>query len=143
MQEGKVSFNTVATCSKCHVVNNIGKEVGPNLTEIGSKLSKQAMWESILFPSAGISHNYETYSVVLNDGNVINGIMISQTPEAVSIRTIEAITHNIKVSDIDEIIKQKISLMPADIQKVLTVDELVNVVEYMMTLTKKTTAASE
>ncbi|MDA1213263.1 MAG: c-type cytochrome, partial [Planctomycetota bacterium] len=143
VQEGKVSFNTVATCSKCHVVNNIGKEVGPNLTEIGSKLSKQAMWESILFPSAGISHNYETYSVVLNDGNVINGIMISQTPEAVSIRTIEAITHNIKVSDIDEIIKQKISLMPADIQKVLTVDELVNVVEYMMTLTKKTTAASE
>ncbi|MEX0728957.1 MAG: PVC-type heme-binding CxxCH protein, partial [Planctomycetaceae bacterium] len=38
-QEGKVAFNTVATCSKCHVVNNIGKEVGPNLTEIGSKLS--------------------------------------------------------------------------------------------------------
>ncbi|MFN0195165.1 MAG: PVC-type heme-binding CxxCH protein [Planctomycetaceae bacterium] len=142
-ENGKIAFNTVATCSKCHVVNNIGKDVGPNLTEIGSKLSKQAMWESILFPSAGISHNYETYSAVLNDGNIINGILLSQTAEEISIKTIENITHTIKQADIDEIIKQKISLMPADVQKLLTVDELVDVVEYMMTLKKKTTAAAK
>ena len=56
---GKIIFDGVGTCAKCHVVSGKGIEVGPNLTEIGTKLTKLAMYESILFPSAGISHNYE------------------------------------------------------------------------------------
>ena len=62
---GKLVFETTGTCAKCHVVNGQGKEVGPNLSEIGSKLSREAMFESILYPSAGISHNYETYLLLL------------------------------------------------------------------------------
>ena len=79
---GEQVFRQAGTCAKCHVVKDHGDEVGPNLSEIGDKLSPQAMYESILFPSAGISHNYETYSVILNDGNVVTGIVTSQTDEA-------------------------------------------------------------
>ena len=62
--EGRILFNTTATCVKCHKVDGIGKDVGPDLTEIGSKLSRHALYESILYPSAGISHNYETWTIV-------------------------------------------------------------------------------
>ena len=67
---GKEIFNGIAKCNTCHVVNGAGKEVGPNLSEIGSKLSREAFFESILFPSAGISHNYETWTASTVDGNV-------------------------------------------------------------------------
>ncbi|MFP6766134.1 MAG: PVC-type heme-binding CxxCH protein, partial [Planctomycetaceae bacterium] len=67
---GKVAFETTGTCAKCHQVNGTGKDVGPDLSGIGLKLSRTAFYESILFPSAGISHNYESYSVILNSGNV-------------------------------------------------------------------------
>ena len=60
-------FHTTGTCIQCHQVNGLGKEVGPNLSEIGKKLTKQALFESILYPSAGISHNFETW-VVGDDG---------------------------------------------------------------------------
>ncbi len=49
---GKMVFAKAGTCAKCHVVNGEGKEVGPNLSEIGKKLSREAIYEAILYPSA-------------------------------------------------------------------------------------------
>lgn len=127
----------VAKCNTCHIVNNVGKDVGPNLSEIGSKLSRQAMWESIIYPSAGISHNYETYTAQLADGTVFTGLLISETADSVTLRNNEAITKTIARKDIEEIVKQKVSLMPADLAKTLSIDEMNDVVEYLTTLKKK------
>ena len=133
---GKSIFETTGTCAKCHIVNKQGKDVGPDLSEIGSKLSRTAFFESILFPSAGIAHNYEQYSVVMDDGNVVAGLLISKTDEAVTIRNKDGINRTIPTGDIDEIVKQKISIMPADLQKLLSEQDLVDVVEYLQTLKK-------
>ncbi|MDB5386344.1 MAG: dehydrogenase, partial [Planctomycetaceae bacterium] len=130
-------FATTGKCASCHVVNDQGKEVGPNLTEIGSKLSRQAMFESIVYPSAGISHNYETYLAVLKDGTSFNGILVSDADKTVTLRNIEAITKTIAKSDIEDLVKQKLSVMPADLAKLLTVEELTDIVEYLTTLKKK------
>ena len=61
---GKELFADKATCSKCHIAGAKGRDVGPNLSEIGSKLGKDALLVAILDPNAGISHNYETYLAV-------------------------------------------------------------------------------
>ncbi len=134
----KVFASQLAKCSSCHIVNGQGKEVGPNLSEIGSKLSRQAFFESIIFPSAGISHNYEMYTAQQKDGTVFSGIMISETDDAVTLRNAEAITKTIKKADLEEpLVKQKVSIMPADVAKQLSQEELVDVVEYLATLKKK------
>jgi putative heme-binding domain-containing protein len=128
---------TTAKCNTCHVVNNQGKEVGPNLSEIGSKLSRQAMWESIIFPSAGISHNYESYVLETKSGTVANGLKISEDAESITLRGADALNRVFKKSDIEEIKKQEISLMPADLAKAVSVEELSDIVEYLTTLKKK------
>ncbi|MCH8830947.1 MAG: c-type cytochrome, partial [Planctomycetes bacterium] len=135
-------FNTTGNCAKCHQVNGLGKQVGPDLSEIGKKLSRRAMYDSILFPSAGISHNYETYIVALESGNTVNGIVVSRTAKSISLKGADAIVRTFKTSDVEFIRKQNVSLMPADLQKTMTADELVDVVAYMMTLKKavKTTS---
>ncbi len=137
IDKGKNVFNTVGKCNTCHVVNNEGKDVGPNLSEIGSKLSREALFESILFPSAGISHNYETWTVVTDAGNTLTGIKVSETGDTFVIRGSDAITRTLKKSEIEEVKKQTISLMPADLQKTMTAEELVDVIEYVQTLKKK------
>jgi putative heme-binding domain-containing protein len=136
---GKVVFDKKGTCVKCHKIGDVGKEIGPSLTEIGSKLSKEAMFVSILDPSAGVSHNYETYEISLNSGNVLSGILVSRSDDEVVVRNVDGIDRVIAVAEIDEIIKTGVSLMPADLQKVMTVQELVNVVAYLTQLkTNKT-----
>ncbi len=133
---GEQVFVKIGTCAKCHVVNGKGKEVGPNLSEIGSKLSRAAFFESILFPSAGISHNYETYSLILEDGNVVSGILVSKTGAAVTLKDAESLVRTIPTDEIEEMRKQTVSLMPADLQKTMTAEELVDVVQYLATLKK-------
>jgi putative heme-binding domain-containing protein len=133
-QKGRVVFTTNGTCVKCHIVNGEGKEVGPNLSEIGGKLSRLALYESVLFPSAAISHNFEAYTVILANGNVISGLLVNRTAESIAIKGADAITHTYRVSEVEEIKQQPISLMPADLQKGMTADDLVNVVEYLTTL---------
>lgn len=131
---GREVFQKSGECAKCHIVNKEGKEVGPNLSEIGGKLSKQALFESILYPSAGISHSYETYTLELASGQVISGLLVSKTDEAVTIKNQEAIVQTFKLADIESMKRQPISLMPADLQKNLSVRDIVDVVEYLQTL---------
>ena len=135
-EHGKVVFNTIGTCVKCHTVNHVGKEVGPNLSEIGSKATRDFLYESILFPSAAIAHNYETWRLELESGNVVTGIIVSETKDAVSIKTAEAIVQTYKPSDISSKTQLKLSLMPADLQKLMTTQDLTDVVEYLTTLKK-------
>ena len=133
---GQELFRTTATCIKCHKVRGEGKEVGPDLSEIGSKLPKEAMFISILDPSAGISHNYETYTAVLDSGNVVSGLKVNETDDSVTIRSAESIDKVISKSEIEELVKSTVSLMPADLQKTMSEQDLVDVVEFISTLKK-------
>ena len=137
VNRGREVFAKTGNCAKCHRVGEEGKQVGPDLTEIGSKLSKPAFYESILFPSAGVSHSYETYAFVLASGNVVNGLLVSESNEGFTIKNSEGIEQKFAKSEVDEWKKINISLMPADIQKTMTKQELIDVVEFMTTLKKK------
>jgi len=95
------------------------------------------MFVSILDPNAGISHNYETFNVILDSGNVVTGLKISETDESVTIRNAESIDKTLAKGEIDEIVKSPVSLMPADLQKTMTAQDLVDVVAFLQTLKKK------
>jgi putative heme-binding domain-containing protein len=137
LANGRMVFFSTGTCHKCHVVDGMGREIGPNLSEIGSKLSREAMFESVLYPSAGISHNYEAWTAVMNDGTTLNGLLVSQTDSEVAIKGDDGLVRTLKKPEMEELVKQKISLMPADLQKTMTTQELADVVEYMQSLKKK------
>ena len=131
---GKVVFAGAGTCAKCHVVVGEGKAVGPNLSGIGAKLSKPALYESILAPSAAISHNYETYTALLEDGRSMSGLLVSQTADQAVIRGADGIDVTIPAGEIGELVKQPVSLMPADLATMLSADELVDLVAWLETL---------
>ena len=113
-----------------------GKEVGPDLSAIGAKLSREAFYESVLYPSAGISHNYESHIIQLSSGNTVIGVITSQTPATLTVVSDDAIARTFKKSEVERMEKSKLSLMPADLQKVMSAQDLVDVVQYLTTLKK-------
>ncbi len=136
-EKGLLVFKKAGTCATCHVVNGEGKQVGPDMSEIGAKLSKTAMYESILFPSSAISHNYEMWRITTEEGEMIDGVLQSETADSITLLDAKGNSQTIKVEDIDEKEKQKVSLMPDDLHKLMTEQELVDLVEYLSRLKKK------
>ncbi len=96
-----------------------GKNVGPDLTEIGSKLSREAMLVSILDPSAGISHNFENYAALTEDGNTINGLLVSKTDAQVVLKDAQGIERTIASEDLAQFKKLEKSLMPENLHEAL------------------------
>ena len=136
VERGAAVFAKTGTCANCHKVNGAGKEVGPDMSEIGGKLTREALFESILFPSAAISHNFETYVVVLKNGETHSGILLSQTAAEVVIKGADALSRKFPKAQVLALKKDKLSMMPADLQKQMSAQELVDVVAYMTTLKK-------
>jgi putative heme-binding domain-containing protein len=123
-------------CIKCHQVRGEGLDFGPNLSEIGTKLGKDALFESILDPSAGISFGYEAWQVEFKNGDEAYGLITSETEDEVVLKAVGGVSTHYKKAEIAKRTKQKLSIMPAGLQRNMTVQELVDLVEYLATLKK-------
>jgi putative heme-binding domain-containing protein len=115
-------------------VKSEGKEVGPPSESAQSLARKRCTNDPD--PSAGVSFNYETWALRTFDGTVLTGILVSQTDDAVELKTAESIVHKLSKDDIDQMKKSPLSIMPADIPKLLKAQDLVDIVEYLITLRK-------
>ncbi|HEV8083972.1 MAG TPA: PVC-type heme-binding CxxCH protein [Chitinophagaceae bacterium] len=132
---GKQIFS--ATCATCHKIDNEGENVGPALSKIGSKLTKDALYIAIIHPDEGISFGYEGYVFKMKDGNVVAGIITSETEDAVEIVMQGGIKKKLEKPAIASRIEMKNSLMPATLYQTLTQQQLVDLVEYLHSKTDK------
>jgi putative heme-binding domain-containing protein len=133
-ESGAVVFNTV--CAQCHQVSGQGTNFGPGLTEIGDKLGKDGLYTSILYPSAGIEHSYEGHILKIKGGDEVVGILVGETESEVTLRIAGGLVNSYKKGDVLGHRIQKESIMPEELQKGMTVQELVDLVEYLTTLKK-------
>jgi putative heme-binding domain-containing protein len=127
------------TCAVCHRANNEGVNFGPDLSQIGSKLPKEALCEAILQPSAAIAFGYEGHILKLKDGGQVEGLIASQTADEVTVKTIGnggAILTPYKRSDILQIRDMKISIMPEGLQANMSTQDFVDLLEYLASLKK-------
>jgi putative heme-binding domain-containing protein len=136
----KVFFSEIASCSHCHQINGQGADFGPKLSEIGTKLGKDALYEAILDPSAGISFGFEAWQFELKNGDEAFGLMTSETADDVSVKTQNGIVTKYKKADVAKSQKMTASIMPAGLQLTMSTQELVDLVEFLSSL-KKSDAA--
>ncbi len=123
-------------CINCHRVNDRGTDLGPALSEIGTKLGKDALYEAILDPSAGIAFGFEAWTIEMNSGDEAYGLIVSETAEEITMKNVKGIPTRIKKSDIAKRQQMKLSLMPNGLQQAMTTQDLVDLVEYLATLKK-------
>ncbi|HHT9129820.1 MAG TPA: hypothetical protein ACFYEC_03020 [Candidatus Brocadiaceae bacterium] len=132
----KVFFDETrpVTCGKCHIVNGRGKKVGPELTGIGAIQTPEYFLESILTPSAKIVKGYETMYVITTDGIPYNGLIKSETDQELVLLKeesgeIEEVV--IPKSDVAEMKKQDVSIMPGNIGELLSVKDFYGIISFL------------
>ncbi len=122
-------------CAKCHTVKGKGGKVGPELTSVAGTRTPQFILESILDPSKEIASGYEAFLVVTNEDEFITGIKKGEDATTVEIIEGSGDLRKIKKSDIKKMVQQKISIMPGNFRDLLSVEELHDLLAYLLTLT--------
>jgi putative heme-binding domain-containing protein len=126
---GKLTFEKF--CQSCHIVDGKGTDFGPGLSDIGSKLSQEALYASILKPEAGISFGYEGYLITLNDQSKLTGLIISRTASEITVKQIGGIITVYTTDQIQSIDNLDTSLMTPNLHSVMDQKELVDLVSYL------------
>ena len=136
-KRGRLVFESdTAACSACHVVNGRGTDVGPQLSEIGTKLGKDALYQAILDPSSGISFGFEAWNIQLKNDDELFGMITSETADELTVKSQTGIVTKVKKSDIAARQKLAASLMPVGLQLTMSTQELVDLVDYLASLKK-------
>lgn len=125
---GKEVFTKL--CSSCHMIGKEGTNFGPDLSEIGDKLSKVALYNSILFPDQGISFGYEGYRIELKDGSTAMGKIVSETEDKIDLQYM-ASQQSVDKSQVVTRTKMENSLMPGNLNTSMSKQELIDLVEYL------------
>ncbi len=77
-QNGKSMFAAI-TCIRCHALGGEGGgNVGPDLTNLGTRFSKKDMLESIIEPNKTVSDQYASTQIMLRNGTSVIGRVTNQ-----------------------------------------------------------------
>lgn len=123
-------------CIKCHAIGTAGGLVGPNLISIGGSSQPDYILESLLDPSAKLKEGYTTLSVLTDEAEVINGIVIGRDTESVRLRLADGKEVQISTDSIEQEKPGK-SLMPEGLLDSLTQAELVDLTKFLTVLGKE------
>jgi putative heme-binding domain-containing protein len=129
-----VFFSAKAQCAPCHKVNGQGRDVGPDLSQIGGKFDRTHLIESILDPSAEVLQGYQATIIETKSGRVWTGIIKSESATAVTLMDAEGKQIVISVREIETRAASKVSLMPAGLADTMTPAEFTDLIAYLESL---------
>ncbi len=137
-KRGEEIFNDpdgIANCAKCHLVNNVGGVVGPELSFVGTSRTREFLLESILDPSAVISSGYKTMMILTKERKFITGIKKNEDDAGFYLVNKEGKKIYIPKNIIKKSKTQKISTMPSNFKDLLGSQDIKDVIAYLETLT--------
>ena len=125
---GKAAF--VGQCAKCHMHSGEGGKVGPDLTGMAAH-PREELLVHILDPSRSVEGNFVQYSLATDDGRVLNGLLASETKNAVELIDAEGKTTNVLRENIAEFAASRKSLMPEGFEKQLGPDGMADLLAFL------------
>ncbi|WP_254511271.1 PQQ-dependent sugar dehydrogenase [Anatilimnocola floriformis] len=121
-------------CRNCHRIGDIGKAVGPDLTQVGKKLDRAKLIESILEPSKTIDPQYATHLIETTDGRVISGLLVRKTVLVTTLKTADGNEVTVPNREIEQAVTQQRSLMPELLLQEMTAPQVADLLEYLQSL---------
>jgi putative heme-binding domain-containing protein len=126
--KGRSLFNR--HCASCHQLYGHGAKVGPDLTGADRK-NLDYLVENIADPSASLAADFRMTVFELKDGRVVSGVVMSRTPQAISVRTQKELL-TIAPDDVEESQPTTLSLMPEGLLDSLSEVERRDLFGYLM-----------
>jgi putative heme-binding domain-containing protein len=141
---GQELFFEKARCSQCHMVKGRGGRLGPDLSRIGAARSISYLTDKIREPDKlgkgmtvglwwelGQPLVYQTVTVVTKEGQRITGSLRNEDTFSIQLMDPSEELHGFWKKDLEEVIHERRSLMPAYHEQILSQTELQDLLAYL------------
>lgn len=117
-------------CSQCHRYGDIGKSVGPVLTEINRK-SKASLLHDILDPNAAVDTKYISHQVKTTDGSIYTGVIEEETDTQITLTMMGGSKKTILKKNLEKMNSLGISLMPEGQEAILSTQDMADLLAFL------------
>ena len=129
--KGRALFANV--CQQCHAVGGQGGQVGPVLNGAGA-MGVESLLRNLLTPNAAMEPGYRVFRVELKDGDVLDGIRVSEDKDAIVLRRPNMADTRIAQKDVRKAAFTKSSVMPEGLLDALPPEQVSDLFAYLKTL---------
>ncbi len=124
-------FSEKAMCAKCHTIYGRGGAIGPDLSNLVHR-DYVSVLRDITHPSFAINPDYLSYTVVLNDGRVLSGV-VHTLGDTVSVGDTKGVTTTLRRADIDDMRPSPVSAMPEKLPDQLGPERMRDLLTFLLT----------
>jgi len=133
-ETGRKMFGAAA-CFACHRFGNEGGMTGPDLTGAGGRYSPHDLLDQIINPSKEINEQFVPSVLTKNNGETVVGVVTNLQGDTVTITTDPSEPNTLTRVDrkeVKSIEPSKISPMPPGLLNMLTKDEVLDLLAYVL-----------
>lgn len=131
-EAGRRLFEGKAACANCHQLRGKGVRVGADLGNLVHR-DYASVLRDIREPNATLNPDAIGYTVVMTDGRTLTGTRLGETADELQLAIPGGMPAVLKKAEIEEIVPLKLSLMPGEIDKLLSAEELRDLMTYLLT----------
>ncbi len=134
LERGRRMFGA-GGCFQCHRFADEGGAVGPDLTQVAGRFSPRDLLEAILEPSKTVSDLYGNVVITRRDGESLTGRIVYLHEDSVMVSPDmfnPAETVKVDRKDVISVEPSKISPMPDGLLSMLTQDEILDVLGFLI-----------
>ena len=127
-EKGKTVFLNL--CASCHQRKSEGHKVGPDLTGVKNQPAEALLYH-IVVPDAEIYSGFQNYEVETQSGEHLNGLLVEENDAALTLVRALGEKQRIERSAIARVRASASSLMPAELEKAMTRQELADLIAFL------------
>jgi putative heme-binding domain-containing protein len=117
-------------CAQCHKMYGQGQEVGPDITSNGRNDFDQLV-SNVFDPSLVIGPGYQATTIATADGRVLTGLLAEDGKDRVVLKIQGGKIETIPREQVEEIKTAEVSLMPEEIEKQLSTQEVADLFAFL------------
>ncbi|MGH9338080.1 MAG: DUF7133 domain-containing protein [Acidobacteriota bacterium] len=109
--QGKLAYEK-AFCASCHIHGDIGREAGPDLTDVEKRFQREDLIDAVLYPSRTVSDLWAAVEIVTKEDQSVMGVISREDADSLTLKTAAGYSISIPKTDIKSRAVSKTSLMP-------------------------------
>ncbi len=126
---GREVFKRV--CASCHQLEGVGYAIGPNLATMRNR-GAEAILTNVLDPNREVNPEFLNYTVRLQDGRVLSGMIASESANSLVLKRADNATDTVLRIDIEALKSTGQSLMPEGLEKEITVEQMSDLMAFLL-----------